>query len=220
MTQKLCKLSNTELYAEAFDISLGDADVAITAHAGNLTRAFNSTVKNLTCGMDDEAEGAIRAVFELGRRAACSEVQAKRPKLLCPADVSDVMLPKMRHLEQQIVVALALDTKGGIISTGKAGEGSEDVKWGKVLGESTIFKGTLNDVTFHPREIFRFAVEEGANSVILVHNHPSGDPTPSQADIKETQRLVEVGKEIGIKVLDHIIIGDGVFVSMKEENFI
>ena len=95
------------------------------------------------------------------------------------------------------------------------------MKWGKVIAEATIFEGTLNASVFHPREIFRFAIEEAANSVVTrIHNHPSGDPQPSQEDIRATKQLIEAGNAIGIKVLDHIIIGDGIFVSLKEENFI
>ena len=69
----------------------------------------------------------------------------------------------------------------------------------------------------HPREVFRSAVKRGAASIIVIHNHPSGNPTPSQNDINVTKRLVEVGELIGIPVLDHLIIGDGVFVSLKEK---
>ncbi len=115
---------------------------------------------------------------------------------------------------------LALDTKGGITTTGKAGDIAGDLNWGKMLSESQVFEGTLNASVFHPREIFRSAIEESANSIVLVHNHPSGDPQPSQEDIRATKQLIEAGNQIGIKVLDHIIIGDGIFVSLKEENLI
>ena len=130
------------------------------------------------------------------------------------------MMSKLRYLQKEVVVVLCLDTKGSVTTEGKAGEGADDVKWGKVLGESQIFEGTLNASVFHPREIFRFAIEQSANSIILCHNHPSGDPQPSQEDIRATKQLIEAGNAIGIKVLDHIVIGDGIFVSLKEENFI
>ena len=144
----------------------------------------------------------------------------EKEKITAPADVADLMMSKMRYLQKEIVVVLALDTKGGVTTTGKAGELATDVKWGKMIAESTIFEGTLNASVFHPREIFRFAIEECANSVVLIHNHPSGDPQPSQEDIRATKQLIEAGNQIGIKVLDHVIIGDGIFVSLKEENFI
>ena len=130
------------------------------------------------------------------------------------------MMSKMRYLTKEIVCVLCLDTKGNVTSTGKAGDLASDLQWGKFLAESTIFEGTLNASVFHPREIFRFAIEESANSVVLVHNHPSGDAQPSQEDIRATKQLIEAGNHIGIKVLDHVIIGDGTFVSLKEEGFI
>ena len=129
-------------------------------------------------------------------------------------------MSKMRYLQKEIVVVLALDTKGGVTSKGKIGDLSNDLTWGKMLAESTVFEGTLNASVFHPREIFRFAIEESANSLVLCHNHPSGDPQPSQEDIRATKVLIEAGNAIGIKVLDHVIIGDGIFVSLKEEGFI
>ncbi|MYI34842.1 MAG: hypothetical protein F4118_00195, partial [Acidimicrobiaceae bacterium] len=145
---------------------------------------------------------------------------AEKDKITSPSDVADLMMSKMRYLQKEIVVVLALDTKGGITSTGKAGEIASDLKWGRMLNETTIFEGTLNASVFHPREIFRFAIEESANSIVLCHNHPSGDPQPSQEDIRATKQLIEAGNQIGIKVLDHIVIGDGIFVSLKEEGFI
>ena len=127
------------------------------------------------------------------------------------------MMSKMRYLQKEIVCVLCLDTKGQVTTTGTAGELASDLKWGKMLSESTVFEGTLNSSVFHPREIFRFAIEESANSIVLVHNHPSGDPQPSREDIRATKQLIEAGIHIGIKVLDHVVIGDGIFVSLKEE---
>lgn len=79
-----------------------------------------------------------------------------------------------------------------------------------------ITRGTLDSTLIHPREIFRPAVAEAASAIILVHNHPSGDPEPSQADISSTARLAEAGKILGVDVLDHIISGEGVAISLKE----
>ncbi len=72
----------------------------------------------------------------------------------------------------------------------------------------------------HPRDVFKIAIKRNANSIILVHNHPSGDPTPSKEDINITNRLTDVGELVGIKVLDHIIIGDSCYISFKEKNII
>ena len=149
-----------------------------------------------------------------------ARAHAEKKKIISPVDVADLMMSKMRYLQKEIVCVLCLDTKGQVTAKGKQGEHAEDVNWGKFIGESTVFEGTLNACVFHPREIFRFAIEQCANSIILVHNHPSGDPQPSQEDIRATKQCIEAGNHIGIKVLDHVIIGDGIFVSLKEENFI
>jgi DNA repair protein RadC len=88
----------------------------------------------------------------------------------------------------------------------------------QVMAVETISIGTLNSSLVHPREVFKSAVLKSAAAMILVHNHPSGDPAPSKEDLEITRRLAEVGKLIGIEVLDHIIIGDHVFISLKERD--
>ena len=169
-------------------------------------------------GVGEAKAAQIVAALELGKRLA--RFHAERDKITSPTDVADLMMSKMRYLQKEIVCVLCLDTKGGVTTKGVAGDLDDDLTWGKKLSEGTIFEGTLNASVFHPREIFRFAIEESANSIVLVHNHPSGDPQPSQEDIRATKQLIEAGDKIGIKVLDHIIIGDGIFVSLKEEGFI
>ena len=212
--------TNSELMAKITSAPLVVAENVMTAYEGNLMRMANSTAKQMQkiTGIGEVRSEKIIAAFELGKRLA--RFHAEREKITSPADVANLMMSKMRYLQKEIAVVLALDTKGGVTSTGKAGEIAGDLKWGKIIAESVIFEGTLNASVFHPREIFRFAIEESANSVILLHNHPSGDPQPSQEDIRSTKQLIEAGNHIGIKVLDHIIIGDGIFVSLKEENFI
>ncbi|MBJ8111708.1 DNA repair protein RadC [Bacillus cereus group sp. N6] len=90
----------------------------------------------------------------------------------------------------------------------------------QVIHRQTIFIGSLNTSIVHPREVFKEAFRRAAASIICLHNHPSGDPTPSREDIEVTKRLVECGRIIGIEVLDHIIIGDHKFVSLKEKGHI
>ena len=170
-------------------------------------------------GVGEAKAAQIVAALELGKRLA--RFHADRDKITSPSDVADLMMSKMRYLQKEIVCVLCLDTKGGVTTKGVTGDHDDDLTWGKnLLSETTVFEGTLNASVFHPREIFRFAIEESANSIVLVHNHPSGDPQPSQEDIRATKQLIEAGNQIGIKVLDHIIIGDGIFVSLKEEGFI
>ena len=92
-----------------------------------------------------------------------------------------------------------------------------DVK-ANITGLFEVSKGTLNSSLVHPREIFKRAMLQNAANIIIMHNHPSGDPTPSKDDIEITRRVYEAGKILGIELYDHIIIGDGVFISLKEKN--
>ena len=193
----------------------------IMAFEGDLKRMADYKAKQFEKikGIGAAKAAQITAALELGKRLA--RFHAERDKITSPADVADLMMSKMRYLQKEIVCVLCLDTKGGVTTKGIAGNHHDELTWGKkLLSEGRVFEGTLNASVFHPREIFRFAIEESANSIVLVHNHPSGDPQPSQEDIRATKQLIEAGNQIGIKVLDHIIIGDGIFVSLKEENFI
>lgn len=183
---------------------------------GTLTESRLLGIKGIT---QKKASQFISAI-EFAKRLARSH--GEREKITSPSDVADLLMSRLRYLQKEIVVVLTLDTKGGVTQTGTTGH-IDELTWGKAFrlkGEHDVFSGTLNACVFHPREIFRFAIEEAANSIILVHNHPSGDPKPSQEDIRATKQLIEAGNTIGIKVLDHIVIGDGIFVSLKEENFI
>src|SRR5665647_1187816 len=116
-------------------------------------------------------------------------------------DVADLMTEELRYLQKEHFVCLFLNTKN------------------HVIGQETLSMGSLNASIVHPREVFRAAIKRSSASIICVHNHPSGDPTPSPEDIQMTARLVEAGQIIGIEVLDHIILGDQNFVSLKEKGF-
>jgi DNA repair protein RadC len=139
----------------------------------------------------------LLAALELGRRMARTELEAS-PIIRSPEDVSTLLMEDLRYLQQEHFVALFLNTKN------------------RVVGRETLSVGSLNAAIVHPREVFRAAVKRSAASIICVHNHPSGDPTPSPEDIQLTNRLTEAGHIIGIEVLDHVIIGDRRYVSMKE----
>lgn len=138
----------------------------------------------------------IVAGLELGRRAAGARIS--KPAIRSPQDVVDLVCQHMRLLDREHFMALLLDTKN------------------QLLASELIAVGSLDASLVHPREIFKAAVRYSAAAVILLHNHPSGDPTPSEADINCTRRLVEAGRVLGIGILDHIIIGDGRFVSCRE----
>ncbi|RUS49211.1 DNA repair protein RadC [Cohnella sp. AR92] len=119
-------------------------------------------------------------------------------KLSCPQDVWRYVSPELCYLHKEHFVCLFLNTKNHVIT------------------KETISIGSLSAAIVHPREVFRSAIKRAAASIICVHNHPSGDPTPSQEDIQLTKRLVEAGNIVGIEVLDHMIVGHEKFYSLKE----
>ena len=210
-------LFNAELVSALTGISLEIAQHVVDAFDGNLMAMADASPTRLQQikGIGKTKAAQIVSAFEIAKRLAA--FHAEKPKITGPNDIADLMMSKLRYLTKEIVCVLCLNTKGGVTTKGIAGDGVSDLKWGKLISESTVFEGTLNASVFHPREIFRFAIEHAANSIVLCHNHPSGDPQPSSEDIRATKQLIEAGNNIGIKVLDHIIIGDGIFVSLKEE---
>jgi len=142
----------------------------------------------------------LKAAFELGERMHSGSVDDKI-QISSPKDVADFMMGKMEHLTQEKFIALFLNSKNVIIK------------------QKTIFVGTLNSSIVHPREIFSEAIKCASNAIIVLHNHPSGDVTPSNEDIKTTERLKKCGQVLGIDLLDHIIIGDHTYLSMVEEGY-
>ncbi len=218
-TSELLALILKSGYKGTTAIELGER--ILTEYNSDLKRMAENRPKQFESikGVGAAKAAQLAAAFELGRRLARSH--AERVKISSPSDVADLLMPLMRDLRKEVVCVMCLDTKGGITTQGIAGDSDSEIQWGKrLLSEENIFEGTLNSSVFHPREIFRFAIEESANSIVLAHNHPSGDPKPSQEDIRATKQLIEAGDYIGIKVLDHIIIGDGIFYSLKEEGVI
>ncbi|MDE0397280.1 MAG: hypothetical protein OXL96_05675 [Candidatus Poribacteria bacterium] len=211
-------LSDAELFAKILAVPITIAEKVLAEGNDDLKYLAGSSQSAFEKNVTSEEVERLAAAFELGKRMA--RAHAEKEKITAPADVADLLMSKLRYLQKEVVVVLCLDTKGQVTCEGKQGAHADELQWGKIIGESTVFEGTLNATVFHPREIFRFAIEQCANSIILVHNHPSGDPQPSQEDIRATKQAIEAGNQIGIKVLDHVIIGDGIFVSLKEENFI
>lgn len=138
----------------------------------------------------------ILAAVELGKRISSSS-PVKTVSIESSSDIADIFMERMRYYKKEHFINLMMDVKGRIIE------------------ETEVSIGDLCSSTTHPREVFVDAVRRSAGSVVFVHNHPSGDPTPSQADITTTKRLIEAGDILGIPVLDHIIIGDGRYVSMR-----
>ncbi|OAO33987.1 hypothetical protein AXY40_05320 [Staphylococcus saprophyticus] len=142
----------------------------------------------------------LKAAFELGERMHSGSVDDKI-QINNPKDAADFMMGKMEHLTQEKFIALFLNSKNIIIK------------------QKTIFMGTLNSAIVHPREIYSEAVKCASNAIIVLHNHPSGDTTPSLEDIKTIDRLRECGDILGIQLLDHVIIGDHTYLSMVEKGY-
>ena len=140
----------------------------------------------------------IKASFEFNKRQSVSKKE-NRP-IKSAKDVFEYLRPKLMDLDKEHFVILHLDSKN------------------KIVKNETISVGILNASIIHPREVFKSAIKESANSIILAHNHPSGDPTPSEEDREITQKLMDAGVLLDIKVLDHVIVGDGKWWSWKEEN--
>jgi DNA repair protein RadC len=179
------------------------AEKLLQKYDGNLKRMSNDNeiqISEGVKGMGTVKASQLMASFELGRRMAA--FLEEKPQITSPADAARIMMSSMRDLQHEVLYVLCLDTKNNVTKRRR------------------IFEGSLNASIIHPREVFRFAIEEAAASIILVHNHPSGDPSPSQEDLRATRQLVEAGNYIQIPVLDHVIIGDGCYTSLKEEGII
>lgn len=203
-------------------ISMSDADlIAILLRSGTqedtavqLAERVLYTVGGLhelpRCNVDDflsiKGVGPAKAVTlmaaaELAKRLT-SRLRSESVTVSSPGDAAGLVMEEMRHNLREHFRAVLLDTKN------------------KVLGIEEISIGSLNTSLVHPREVFRPAIRKACASIILIHNHPSGDPTPSREDLDVTRRLREAGRLIGIEILDHIIIGDGKFVSFREKGLL
>lgn len=139
----------------------------------------------------------LAAAFELGRRAARAR-SLERPTVRGPADVLGILGDELRGEEREQFVVLLLDGKH------------------RLKGRCLVSIGSLSTSIVHPREVFRPAIRAAAAAVLCVHNHPSGDPEPSQEDLAVTQRLDQAGKLLGIPLLDHVVLGEGRWVSLRQ----
>lgn len=201
-------LSNSELLAVI--LRTGNKEENVLKLSQRILSEDNRGLKNIAegtmqkfkafKGISDVKAAQLMALSELSKRI--STLKIERIKISSPSDAAVVMMEEMRYYKKEHFKIILLDTKNNITKI------------------SQISVGSLNSSIVHPREVFAEAVINSASSVILVHNHPSGEAEPSHEDIVLTNRLDECGKILGIKVLDHIIIGDGVFYSFKEEGLI
>ena len=142
---------------------------------------------------------AIVAAVEMGRRLSTRAAQ-QTEKIDGPEDVARYVAPMLRYEQKEHFLVMMLDVRN------------------RILAMSTISVGGLTSSIAHPREVFREAIRHSAAALVLVHNHPSGDPSPSRADIELTRQMMKAGEIMGIPVLDHIVLANDEFVSIKEAN--
>lgn len=201
-------LSNHELIALL--LRTGTKEESVLQLSNRLLTQFeglrllkSATLEEITSikGIGSAKAIQVLAAVELGRRVANLSYD-DRYVIRSPEDGAKYMMNDMRFLTQEHFVCLYLNTKN------------------QVIHKQTIFIGSLNASIVHPREVYKEALRRSAASIICLHNHPSGDPSPSREDIEVTKRLSECGKIIGIDLLDHLIIGENKFVSLKEKGYL
>ncbi|MEW6067193.1 MAG: DNA repair protein RadC [Nitrospirota bacterium] len=180
-----------------------DLALEILNSFGSLREIENASLSEFaSCkGIGKAKFAQLKAAFELGKRLL-EEPQEKGPVFSCGKDVYLYYHQRFDNLRKEVFHCAMLDAKN------------------RILKDCRVSEGTLTNSLIHPREAFRDAIKESAASVIFVHNHPSGDTTPSSEDISITERLVNTGEIVGIKVLDHVIIGDDSYTSMLEKGYI
>lgn len=161
------------------------------------------TAGELMClqGIGSAKAAEVMAAVELGKRLN-DHIARQRAMVTCPEDAADYAMPRFRYEDREHFAVILLNVKNHILSM------------------PVISVGSLTASVVHPREVFKAAIQQAAASIILVHNHPSGDPTPSKEDIEVTARMVQVGRVMDIPVLDHIILGNDNYISLKEKGVI
>jgi DNA repair protein RadC len=202
-------LSSQEILALILGRGTKGESVIVTAQKllirfGNLKNLASASIEELTQikGIGPAKAAQIKATFELSKRLENSSSETTKITVKSPEDVVKTARNLLKGKKKEHFLVICLDTRNHLIKT------------------STVSIGSLDCSIVHPREVFKDAISSSAASVIFIHNHPSGDPTPSEDDIKMTKRLIEAGEIIGIEVLDHIIICDSEHLSMKAKNLV
>lgn len=200
-------LSNAELLAIL--LRVGTKNVSVLHVAENLLSLYKdsglSSIVKLAPAQLSEIAGVgpakaatILAAIELGRRIA-QEPFYQKTAVTTPDDAARYIMPRLRYETKENFAIILLNVKNQILSF------------------KIISVGILNASLVHPREVFEEALKNAASSIILTHNHPSGDPKPSNEDIATTHRLVKAGQIMGINVVDHVIVGNNKYISLKEQ---
>ena len=199
-------LSAQEILALILGRGIAGESVMVTVQRllsqfGNLRGIATASVEELSQvkGVGLAKASQIKAAFELANRLEGYSEAGDKPLVKTPEEVVNLVRSRLKGKKKEYFLALLLDTRNQLIKVAE------------------ISVGSLDSSIVHPREVFKEAISASAASVIFVHNHPSGDPTASEDDIKLTKRLAEAGEIVGIDVLDHIIIGDKTYLSLKRE---
>ena len=199
-------LSAQEILSLILGRGISGESVTVTAQRllsrfGNIKGIASASLEELAQvrGIGPAKASQIKASFELANRLEGHSEPDKNKLVKTPEEVISLVKVKLKEKKKEHFQVLLLDTRS------------------KLIKISEISVGSLDASIVHPREVFKEAISASAASVIFVHNHPSGDPSPSEDDIKLTERLCQAGEVIGIDVLDHIIIGDNEYISMKRE---
>lgn len=198
-------LSNAELLAILLRVGTRNESALSLAYKilkqqEGLRFLTNCTVQELGSinGIGQAKAAQLKAALELGKRVSAFEKESDK-YIKCPQDVASLLMEEMRYLKKEYMKLILLNVKCSVIAV-------EDISI-----------GNLSTSIVHPREVYIPAIKKSSASIIMVHNHPSGDPTPSSEDVSITKRVAEAGKIIGIELVDHIIIGDGRYVSLREK---
>lgn len=201
-------LSNSELLALILRTGIKGEDVlALSNRILSICNGLNGILEKdakeflKINGIGEAKATQLIALAELSKRFKTFK-SGEELKIISPKSVAEYMMEDMRYLKKEYLRLIMLNTKNVVISI------------------KNISIGSLNSSIVHPREVFVEAIKNSSASIIICHNHPSGDPTPSREDINITNRLRECGNIIGIELLDHIIIGNGIYVSFKEKAFL
>ncbi len=209
LIQGVSVLSNPELIAVLLGSGTKDksairiAEEILATEERGITYLAESVPEELMriSGVGEKKAARLMAAVELGKRISS---QPREKKISCDnsRDIASIFMEDMRHLKREHLKVLLLDIRL------------------RLIGQVTISIGELFGAPVNPREVFNPAIRKSAAAICMVHNHPSGDPEPSEADIAVTHRIMESGDILGIRLIDHIIIGDGVYTSLKERGFI
>ncbi|MEW6398199.1 MAG: DNA repair protein RadC [Bacillota bacterium] len=198
-------LSTSELLAVV--LGSGSEGLSALGLARALLEEAGSSLSGLAClspqdlarwrGMGPAKVARVLATVELARRLWAEEV-GPRPVVRNAQDLAALVLPRLRYLDREHLLVVMVDASN------------------RVVGVETVSVGDLTSSIAHPREVFKPCIRRNAAAVALAHNHPSGDPRPSQDDVLVTERLVEAGKLLGIEVLDHVILSDDSYISLRQ----